>query len=155
MSLFACFSGILIEPYQSLKPSDKDIDVTKSICVLPDDAHRKEAYNRVMEGLREKGFTDIKEKTNLKTEGCDYLFSCQSASAWDLSNFTSQIHLKLYEDGELISEAHYTHANNGNFNKFINTKEMVNKMLNGMMPNTKPLKTRYNKKHEVDNSMDE
>ena len=98
------------------------------------------------EFYQEKGFTNVEEKSNMKIDGCHYVISCQSASAWDIANYTTQIHLKLYEEGETISEAHYTHKQNLSFNKFINTKEMVNKMLNGMMPNTKKLKTRYDKK---------
>ncbi len=130
-------------PSETLKPSKHNVDVRKKICVLPDDAKRKEAYNRVIEGLQEKGFTNLEEKSNMKIDDCYYVMSCQSASEWGMSNFTTQIHLKLFEKGNVISEAHYTHSNNATFDKYINTKEMVNKMLNGMMPNTKKLKSRY------------
>ncbi|MBR6000069.1 MAG: hypothetical protein IK089_02305 [Oxalobacter sp.] len=130
-------------PRESLRPATHDVDVSKKICVLPDDARRKEAYNRVIEGLNEKGFSKVEEKSDMRLNDCYYVMSCQSASEWGMSNFTTQIHLKLFEKGKVISEAHYTHKNNATFDKYINTKEMVNKMLNGMMPNTKRLKSRY------------
>lgn len=136
VSLTGCSSQILI-------PAENHIE-SGVVCITPDDANRKVAYNCTVNALKAKGYT-VKEVPYGWVEGCDAILNCQTVSRWDVANFTSDIQYNWYEDGKLLGRCHY-HAQSGlNFSKFINTEEKVNDLLNKMLPKSRKLPTRYEK----------
>ncbi len=112
------------------------------VCITPDMSGRKVAYQCTIKALQNKGFT-VREVSQAECRDCRVVLHCQTTSRWDLANFTSDINYEWIEDGQTIAKAKY-HAKNGlNFNKYINTQEKVNSLLNQMLPNTPALPSRY------------
>lgn len=114
------------------------------VCITPDMSSRKVAYQCTIKALQNKGFT-VREVSQAECRDCRVILHCQTVSRWDMANFTSDINYEWIEDGKSIAKARY-HAKNGlNFNKYINTQEKVNSLLNKMLPNTPALPSRYDK----------
>ncbi len=112
------------------------------VCITPDMSGRKVAYQCTIKALQNKGFT-VREVSQAECRDCRVVLHCQTTSRWDLANFTSDINYEWIEDGQTIAKAKY-HAKNGlNFNKYINTQEKVNSLLNQMLSNTPALPSRY------------
>lgn len=116
--------------------------ISGEVCITPDMSGRKVAYQCTIKALQNKGFT-VREVSQAECRDCRVVLHCQTTSRWDLANFTSDINYEWIEDGQTIAKAKY-HAKNGlNFNKYINTQEKVNSLLNQMLPNTPALPSRY------------
>ncbi len=129
---------------QNIRPATDVVNVDE-VCVPPDYSARKVAYNCTLTALRQKGFT-VREVTEAQALKCRTVLRVQTESRWDLGNFTSRIDYEWLENGKSVASSHY-HASNGlNFNKFVNTQEKVNDMLNKMLPSTPKLYSRYENK---------
>lgn len=126
---------------QVIKPAH-DHSLYETVCVTPDSSNRKVAYLSALDALAQKGYR-VKEVSYYESRNCDVTLHCQTESHWDLANFTNKIDLEWVEHKTVIGEAHYNHKGGLDFSKFINTKEKMYDLLNKMLPNSRPLPTRY------------